>query len=315
MLTTITLNPAIDETVIVDHYVLGGVHRVKTRRMDVGGKGINVSKIIGLFQGQTIASGYLGEKNKKFFEDFFHQHQIEHDFVLIDDMTRTNTKIIDRSQRQTTEFNELGFCVDEKDKLELEKKLKEYEKNSHYVIFSGSMPKGNSKEEFSNYLNCIQDKKKIVLDATGDMLTEGVKHAPFLIKPNIDELKESFGIQATSMDELIRETLGIREKYQIEWILLSMGGDGCLLLSKDQVLQADAIPVKVKSTVGAGDSMLGGFMYAYDQFQDPIKALRYGVASGTMAVTMEGTEVFTKKEVLDLLPKVQIKDISSAYLL
>ncbi|NMA83427.1 MAG: 1-phosphofructokinase [Epulopiscium sp.] len=314
MLTTVTLNPAIDETIIVDNYVLGGVHRIQTRRMDVGGKGINVSKVIGLFHGATIATGYLGEKNKRFFEDFLQQHQIQHNFVLIDDVTRTNTKIIDSSRKQTTEFNELGFYVDEKEVLELENRLKEYEKSSHYIIFSGSMPRGITTKTFTKYLSCIQDKKKIVLDASGDMLREGVKQAPFLIKPNIHELKESFGIHAASIDELIRKTLMIRERYQIQWILLSMGGDGCLLLSKNQVLQANAIPVEVKSTVGAGDSMLGGFIYAYDHFQDPIEALRYGVASGTMAVTMEGTEVFTQKEVMDLLPQVKIKDLSSTYL-
>ena len=313
MITTVTLNPAVDQTIIVDQYQLGQIHRVKVRRMDVGGKGINVSKVIRLFDGKTTAIGYLGEENKQFFEQFFHQYDINNDFVLVDGTTRTNTKIIDLRNQQTTEFNELGFYISQKEINQLKEKIRRYEQKSKYIIFSGSMCQGSYSGLFEEYINQVENSHKLVIDATGEMLLEGVKKSPFLIKPNIYEFKTTFGLSVSSKEDLIRKTLGIREKFNIQWILLSMGAEGALLLSENCVLEADAVPVNVKSTVGAGDSMLGGFIYGYENWKDPVEALRYAVACGTMAVTKEGTELFTKEEALALFPKIKIKNITSHY--
>lgn len=313
MITTVTLNPAIDQTIIVNQYKPGQIHQVQIRRMDVGGKGINVSKVIRLFNEKTTAIGYLGKQNQKIFKQFFHENKIKYDFVLINDKTRTNTKIIDLSRRETTEFNELGFCISQEEIQALKEKIRIYSKKSKYVVFSGSMHKGKNGILFEEYLNEVNDSKKLVIDVTGEMLLQGVKKHPFLIKPNIHELKSTFGLSVSSEKEMIQEALNIQQKYQIQWILLSMGSEGALLLSQDQVLKAEAIPVEVKSTVGAGDSMLGGFLYGYEHFKDPIEAFRYAIACGTMAVTMEGTEIFTKQEMLKILPKVQMQDVSSYY--
>lgn len=313
MITTVTLNPAIDQTIIVDKVVLGTVHKVRIRRMDVGGKGINVSKVISLLGGDSVAIGYLGRENKRFFEDFFEEYGINHDFVLVDGSTRTNTKIIDLSEHQTTEFNEIGFAIFKNDVEELKTKIRNYQGSSKYVVFSGSMGQGNYKGLFGEYLSQINDHNKIVIDATGDMLLEGVKHSPFLIKPNVDELKSTFGLESTSIDGLIKEAIIIKQKFGIRWILLSMGSEGAALISDDMVLRANAVKVEVKSAVGAGDSMLGGFIYAFDKFGDAKKAFKYAMACGAAAVTTEGTELFDKSLVMDLYTKVQVEDMSALY--
>jgi 1-phosphofructokinase len=314
MITTVTLNPAIDQTIIVDEFKPGEIHKVKVRRMDVGGKGINVSKIICVFGGDTAAIGYLGAENRQFFEDFFRAHGIKYDFVLVEGVTRTNTKIIDLSRHQTTEFNESGFAISQEDVEKLKAKIKKYEMASTYMVFSGSMCKGNYPGLFGEYLAQISDHNKIVIDATGEMLLEGVKYQPFLIKPNIDELKATFGINSSSLEDIIRAAISIRERFHIKWILLSMGANGAALISHEMILKADALKVNVKSTVGAGDSMVGGFIYSYDRFADPIKAFRHAMACGAAAVTTEGTEIFPKEFAMDLYKEVVITDMTSFYL-
>lgn len=314
MITTVTLNPAIDQTIIVDEFKPGEIHKVKVRRMDVGGKGINVSKVIRVFGGDTAAIGYLGTENRQFFEDFFRAHSIKYDFVLAEGTTRTNTKIIDLSRHQTTEFNEPGFSISAEDIERLKAKIKKYEMVSTHMVFSGSMCNGNYPGLFDEYLTQIDDHNKIVIDATGEMLLEGIKHRPFLIKPNIDELKMTFGINSSPLEDIIRAAISIREQFHIKWILLSMGANGAALISNDMVLRADALKVNVKSAVGAGDSMVGGFIYSYDRFADPIKAFRYAMACGAAAVTTEGTEVFSKEFAMDLYKEVVITDMTPIYL-
>ncbi|AEE97852.1 1-phosphofructokinase family hexose kinase [Mahella australiensis] len=314
MITTVTLNPAIDQTIIVDEFKPGEIHKVKVRRMDVGGKGINVSKLIRVFDGDTTAIGYLGTKNKQFFEDFFRMYGIKYDFVLVEGDTRTNTKIIDLSRHQTTEFNESGFSITQEDVEKLKVIIKKYEMASKYIVFSGSMYNGNYPGLFGEYLAQIGDHNKIVIDATGEMLLEGVKYQPFLVKPNIDELKATFGINSSSLEDIIRAAISIRERFHIKWILLSMGANGAALISREMILKADALKVNVKSTVGAGDSMMGGFIYSYDLYGDPIEAFRYAMACGAAAVTTEGTEVFPKEFAMDLYKEVVITDMTSVYL-
>ncbi|MDK2902202.1 MAG: 1-phosphofructokinase [Clostridiales bacterium] len=314
MITTITLNPAIDQTIIVDELKPGEIHKVKIRRMDVGGKGINVSKVVHVFDGDTTPTGYLGMGNRYFFEDFFQAHGIKYDFVLVEGATRTNTKIIDLSKHQTTEFNEAGFSISKEDVERLKIKIREYEPDSKYMVFSGSMCQGSYPGLFGEYLDQIGDNNKIVIDATGEMLLEGVERRPFLIKPNVNELKATFGINSSSLEDIIRAAAVIREKFDIRWILLSMGANGAALISQGMVLMADAVKVDVKSTVGAGDSMLGGFIYAYDRFADPVEAFRYALACGAAAVTTEGTEMFSKEVAMDLRSEVIIADMTSVYL-
>ena len=143
-----------------------------------------------MFDGKTTAIGYLGEENKQFFEQFFHQYDINNDFVLVDGTTRTNTKIIDLRNQQTTEFNELGFYISQKEINQLKEKIRRYEQKSKYIIFSGSMCQGSYSGLFEEYINQVENSHKLVIDATGEMLLEGVKKSPFLIKPNIYELKQ-----------------------------------------------------------------------------------------------------------------------------
>lgn len=314
MITTITLNPAIDRTLIVDECILGKVHRIKSCREDVGGKGINVAKVIHLLEGDAMAIGFLGNKNNKDIEEFFHQENIQFDFVNIDDKNRVNTKIVDLKTMTTTDFNESGFNIDEEHIGLIKKKVQEYAKTSDYMIFSGSLPCGCSQELYRELIELVKEDTKAVLDADGELLSEGVKASPFLIKPNIHELENTFGVKVSSKEDVIHAARNIINEFGIQWVLVSMGKDGSVLVSKKRVITADPIQVKAISSVGAGDSMVGGFIYSYSLDDDPIKALVNGTACGTLAVTTEGTQGFTNDQVKAIQSKVVVNDVSHQYL-
>ncbi|WP_105614586.1 1-phosphofructokinase [Vallitalea okinawensis] len=313
MITTITLNPAIDRTLIVDQCILGKVHRIKSCREDVGGKGINVAKVIHLLEGETTAIGFLGSRNKKEIEAYFHQENIQFDFVDIDDKNRVNTKIVDLSTMTTTDFNDSGFQIHAEQISLIKSKVEEYAKVSDYMIFSGSMPWGCSEGLYKELIELVKDHTKTVLDADGKLLAEGIKASPFLIKPNIHELENTFGVKVDSIEDVIHAAQKISKNYDIRWVLVSMGKEGSVLVSKEKVIMANPIPVKAINSVGAGDSMLGGFINSYALDEDPFKALVYGTACGTLAVTTEGTQGFTKDQVQVIQSKVVVNDVSSQY--
>lgn len=314
MITTITLNPAIDRTIVVDECTLGKVHRIKSSREDIGGKGINVAKVINLLKGDTTAIGFLGYENKNKIEVFLHQEKIQADFIHIHDRTRVNTKVVDLKHRTTTEFNESGFRI-HKDHIEqIRQKVQDYGKSSDYMIFSGSMPEGCPMGLYKELTALVKGDTRVVLDADGAVLREGVKASPFLIKPNIHELQNTFGIKVESIGDVVKGALDIVTTFRIQWVLVSLGKDGSILVSRNRILLAKPIKVDVKSSVGAGDSMLGGFIHSYSIEEDPMKALKDGTVCGTLAVTKEGTQLFNLEQVKAMQSKVIINDVSQHYL-
>ena len=314
MVTTVTFNPAIDKTLILDSFEIGKVNRLKSSREDVGGKGINVSKVINLLKGETIATGFLGSHNKGVFENHFTNTGLKNDFVYVNDNTRVNTKIISLKDSLTTDLNEIGFFVNEDNITELKKKIINHAKKSQYTVFSGSFPRNLKLSNYIDYINSVKQNTNVIIDADGEVLKEGIKTSPYLIKPNENELRDTVGINVTNIEEVIKGTLNIIQTYKVKWVLVSRGKDGSILISKDKIYLAKPIKVKVISSVGAGDSMLGGLIYALEQGKSMIEALKYATACGTLAVTKEGTELIEHQEVIKLISKVIIEDITSSYI-
>ena len=314
MITTVTFNPAIDRTLILDSFKVGQVNRLKSSREDVGGKGINVSKVINLLKGETIATGFLGSDNKKIFEEFFKNNGLKNDFVFVKDNTRINTKVINLNESLTTDLNEVGFSVEKDDINDMKQKIINNAKQSQYTVFGGSFPKNLELIDYIDFVNSIKNNTKVIIDGEGEVLKEGVKTSPYLIKPNENELKDAFGIDVSNVEELVKGALNIIKTYKVEWILVSRGERGSILISNDKILLAKPIKVKVLSSVGAGDSMLGGLIYALEQEKNMVEAFKYATACGTLAVTKEGTELIERNEVINLISKVIIEDITSMYI-
>ncbi|NTW71059.1 MAG: 1-phosphofructokinase [Eubacteriaceae bacterium] len=290
MILTITLNPAVDHTLELEDFKKGEVNRAIRSYKKAGGKGLNVSKVIGFAGGKTIATGFLGGDTGKWIAGELHGMRIMNDFVYTDKETRTNTKIIDITTEEVTDINETGEEIDISYVNELKTILHTIISNGDIVVLSGSLPKGMSAEVYTEIIEFSKEKgARVVLDATRDALKLALKTAPFMIKPNIHELEEIFDTEFTTMDEIKNACYKFIESG-VSVVLVSMGGDGALLVTKDGVHKIDGIKVRVKNTVGAGDSMVGSFIFKYYEENDMISAFKYAVATATVHVSLGTTE-------------------------
>lgn len=307
MITTVTLNPAIDRTIVLEDFTVGSVNRAKSVREDMGGKGINVAKVLNSLGADTTAIGFMGQGNIESVRLLLKNENLKSDFIMVDGYTRTNMKIIETSTKTTTDVNEAGFHVG-MDHVDVVKALiRAYAKKSEYVVFSGSMPTGVSPGLYGELMESISGDTRCVLDAEGKMLLEGLKGRPFIIKPNLFELETALNVSLDSKEKIVDAARGLIEKYGIGYVLLSMGGDGSILISAREAYQAGAVKVDVKGTVGAGDSMLAGFLYGLSLERGPQAALAWATSCGALAVSKEGTQTFRKADVEGLLSKVQIE--------
>lgn len=296
MITTVTLNPAIDRTVIVNEFAYGSVNRVVSSREDIGGKGINVARILLALESDAKAVGFIGKNNFLQADALLKSDAIPTEFVFVDAPTRINTKLIESSTHITTDINEAGFSVGQEELDAVRKLIIKSAGESSYIVFSGSVPVGLPASVYRELIELVPSHCKTVLDTSGSLLLEGIKAKPFLIKPNIDELESALGKKLKSKREIVDACSAMIRQYEIPYILVSMGAGGSILVMKDQAIFAAPLQVSVKSTVGAGDSMLAGFIHGLAKGFGAEKALAFATACGALAVSMEGTQSFKKDE-------------------
>ncbi|NCB00464.1 MAG: 1-phosphofructokinase, partial [Clostridia bacterium] len=297
MITTVTLNPAIDRTVVVEKFAFGEVNRVQSVREDMGGKGINVARILQSLGSQAKATGFIGHSNIGHVRSLLEHDGLDTDLIEIDAATRTNTKLIETASRSTTDINEAGFAVDAAAITAIEAKIDELSAQSQFIVFSGSLPKGLPADFYRQLISRVRPPCQSVLDADGILLLEGLKASPTLIKPNIHELESALGTQLDTEAAIVAACRQLIAQYDIVYVLVSMGGDGSILVSKDQAIFAEPLKVEVRGTVGAGDSMLAGFVHCLAQNLSMEQALSWATACGALAVSKVGTESFSRQDV------------------
>mgnify|MGYP004703087791 CR=1 FL=1 len=306
MITTVTLNPAIDRTVVVENFQFGSVNRVSRSREDIGGKGINVARIMLALGSEAVATGFMGTRNLGHTRNLLERDLIKYRFVDIDAETRQNTKLIDSSSNSTTDLNEPGFFITAQNLTDLKVLIDEFSANSNWIVFSGSTPPGVPDTIYRDLLGRLPGHCRGVLDADGALLRRGLEAGPYLIKPNIDELERSLSRQLSSKEAIVAAAREIIFQHDVSIVLVSMGGEGSILITADQALHAAALPVAVKNTVGAGDSMLAGMIHSLATGLAIRPALACATACGALAVSKEGTETISRCEAEKLTNKVKI---------
>jgi len=311
MITTVTLNPAIDRTVIVDTFTYGAVNRVGSSREDMGGKGINVVRILRALGSDALATGFVGSRNISRVEALLARDEIPHDLVPVDAPTRINTKLLELQSRTTTDINEAGFTVSPAEMDLLSERIRHYASLSAFVVFSGSVPKGVPVSIYRDLIDLVSKQSNAVLDADGELLLNGLAAHPTIIKPNIHELENALGRRLSTHAEIVSAARELIEQYQIVHVLISMGGDGAILVNRDQALHAAPLKVDIKGTVGAGDSMLAGFVHSLSEGRTAHEALACATACGALAVSKEGTEAISRNEVVELTARVDIQPIET----
>ena len=259
-IVTITLNPAIDETVFLDRLDVGAVNRASRHHRQAGGKGVNVSFMLADYGLAGTATGFLGSGNTRIFEDGFRESGIREDFLRIDGETRTGIKIVEESTRENTDINFPGAKPSAQDFGNLLEKVEQLATPGRWFVVAGSLPDGISVADFSRLLRCIRaGGSPIAVDTSGAALMAAVDCGVDVIKPNHHELAEILGQPLPDTAARIAAAMRM-QREKVPHVVLSMGAEGALFASPDGVLMAQAPPVKVVSTVGAGDSLLAGYL-------------------------------------------------------
>lgn len=294
MIYTITFNPSIDYICYVNNFEAGTLNRIHKEMFYPGGKGINVSRILHELGIPTKALGFVAGFVGKEIERLICEKGIDSDFIEVKEgVSRINIKL--KSDRET-EINGIGPIVTDDDVKMLYKKIQEM-KSGDFLILSGSIPSGISKHVYSDLVSQFQDKDiEFVVDTTKEALMSVLKYHPFLIKPNHHELGELFNSKITSKEEVIMYAKKLQEMGARN-VLVSMAEKGAILLTEDgKITEHKGIKGKVKNSVGAGDSMVAGFIAGYLKFHSYQKALEMGVAAGSATAFSE--DLATKDEIL-----------------
>ncbi len=311
MITTVTLNPAIDKAIVLEHFLYGSVNRVQNVREDMGGKGINVAKVLHSLGADTCAIGFMGEDNLENVRQLLKNENLETDFITVSGSTRINTKIIETSTKTTTDINEAGFDVSRDQTERMKTLLKKYAEQSEFIVFSGSVPVGADLGLYHELMQSVagNDRLKIILDTEGEQLLKGLEAKPFAMKPNLFELESALGQKLDSHLKIAEASKMLIKEYQINSVLVSMGADGSILVTSDRAFYAKALKVDVKGTFGAGDSMLAGYLYGLTSIGGLEESLAWATACGALSVSKDGTQPFRRKDAEALVSDVEILEL------
>ncbi|MBA5851572.1 1-phosphofructokinase [Clostridium sp. cel8] len=311
MVITVTLNPALDRTITLKGLNVGNVNRAITTREDIGGKGINVSKVLKNFNINSLCTGFLGGKLKNIFVQELEKKKITNEFIYIKDETRINTKIVDSLNNTNTDINEPGPYISEKELETFIDKFKSICKKGDIVVLSGGISPSLPDDIYLQLTKIAKSKEALVImDADGNLLKQGIKACPDIIKPNNHELKKLLNLNDTSEESIINAAKELNS-HGISKIMVSLGEKGGLFVTKNGVYKCPALKVPVKSTVGAGDSMVSAIVYSLLNNYNDEKTLKFATACGAASVSLEGTQACTLEQVNKLLinTKCEIKEV------
>ncbi|SCI40302.1 MULTISPECIES: 1-phosphofructokinase [unclassified Romboutsia] len=278
MIYTVTLNPAIDYLIKLDSLNLGSVNRVEDEKVYAGGKGINVSNMLQQLDCQSTALGFVSGFTGDFIIKSLEEKGIENKFIkLKNGFTRINVKI---KGNEETEINGQGPLINENELNELYKIIDELN-SEDILVLAGSIPSTLSDKLYENIMERIKNKEiKVVVDATKSLLLNVLKYKPFLIKPNNHELEEIFNVKLSSNKDIIKYANKLKEMGARN-VLVSMGKEGALLVTENgDIYTSNVAKGEVKNSVGAGDSMVAGFLSGYVMTNKFDEALKQGAACG-----------------------------------
>lgn len=308
MIITVTLNPAVDKTVEIGSFEVGKVNRVSSIRLDAGGKGINVSKVLMSLGGSSKAVGILGGSAGNFIKKYLDSHGIENDFLMINAETRTNLKVIDSLRKTNTDINESGLRIDQADIDAMEKIIFSNICKDTVLVLSGSVPANVDKTIYAKWIATAKTAgAKTILDADGELLSNGIKAGPTIVKPNIHELGMLFGSDIDNIQSADKAARSLIEQYKIEVVAVSMGEKGAIFLNRDHTLFAHGIKVDVISTVGAGDAMVAALAFCINNGSDFEKSVRLATAAATANVMTSGTQPADYSRIVELESRVKLE--------
>ncbi len=303
MIYTVTYNPSLDYYMKVNNLKIGVVNRSTEERLSLGGKGINVALALSELGDECCALGFAAGWTGDAICKKLKESGLNHDFIRVGGLSRINVKIQGTAE---TDINGVGVCLNRDDENKLIRKLKKLLTPGDWLIVCGSVPSCLDSGAYSYLLDSLKRIKdiNIVVDACGDLLMQTLKYHPFLIKPNIFELCEIFGLPSIPDTKKVAACARELQTKGARNVIVSMGGAGAVMVTdRDQAIYVRAAGGELVNSVGAGDSMVAGFIHEYMKSNNCFSALNFATAAGTACA-------FTT----DLATKAQIEYIESLML-
>lgn len=310
MLITVTLNPAIDKTARLDALRPHALNRLREVRRDIGGKGVNVSRAIAALGGQSVACGFAAGQSGRFLIDELTRQGIHTDFVTLGGETRTNLKLVE-PDGALTELNETGPAVPAAALEALAQKLEGYAAPGVLFVLAGSAGPGVPPEIYAALTKRIKGKgARVLLDAAGPLLAAALDAdvKPDLIKPNLQELAGVFGAAAGSLPQAAAWARALRRRG-VGTVCVSMGAQGAAYFGTRGEWYAPALPIRVQSPVGAGDTMAAALALGAAQDMPEQNTFRLALAAATAACIAPGTQPPARADVEALFAQVRLEPV------
>lgn len=312
MIYTLTLNPAVDRELTVPSLEFDSVLRASESRVDFGGKGFNVSRLLKGMGAASTAIGYLGGRAGELLQDGLHSLGIGTDFVWVPGETRTNVSIVTQSHDHYIKANEKGPVVDAVKQRELLDKIDSLAQRGDWWVLAGSLPPGVGDDFYALIVKVLnQHASQAILDAAGESLRLGCAGQPYLVKPNAEEAHALTGLPVDTVAALAAAAAAI-QNMGAQNVVVSMGKAGALLKTRQGTWLTHSPSIAEKNPIGAGDSMVGGLVWALTQGTAVTEALGWGVASGAATASLPGTEVGSRPIIEQLFAQVRTEPLETA---
>ncbi|UCC66615.1 MAG: 1-phosphofructokinase [Deltaproteobacteria bacterium] len=307
MIYTITLNPALDRTIEVEGLLMDDANRILRESRFAGGKGIDASRVIKELGGESIALGFIGGYDGLELEGRLINEGILCDFTKISGETRINIVLCDRREKTTLMLNAAGPRITPAEVGLFFQKILSIPRDAEFVVVSGSVPPGVNYNVYAQIITTVKGMGiRVALDADGELLRQGYKANPSVIKPNIYEFQRLTGVKSNRVEDLLQEARGMAEG-ELETVLVSMGARGIMGVKRGEAYWAIPPQVEVVSAVGAGDSAVAGFIYALTKGMDFRESLALATAAGTAAVLTPGTQLCRREDVERIKGQIKVE--------
>ena len=303
-IATVTINPSLDKSTHFKELVAEQKIRCEQPRYDAGGGGINVSKAIAELGGNSLCLFTSGGSAGEMLEELLQKKNMETKVIRTKSWTRENFIAFENKTKAQYRFGFPGNELSEAEQKSIIDTIKEIKTN--FLVLSGSLNDGLP----TNFYHTIAEKAKVsgikvIVDTSGDSLKKVIETGVYLIKPNIGELAKLMGVEYLEKNDVEKAAKTLIENKYSEIVVVSLGAAGAFLVTEDQTEFVKAPKIEKKSTVGAGDSMVGGMVWALSQNKTLKEVIQWGVACGTAATMNEGTQLFKKEDAERLFQELQ----------
>jgi 1-phosphofructokinase family hexose kinase len=306
---TITTNPGVDREWNIPSFEFNKVLRASESLIHVGGKGFNVSRMLKILGINTTAMGFVGGRAGEYLQEGLNLLGIKSDLVYIEEESRTNISIRNSNTGQYLKVNEDGPKITPQQQYQLIEKVSNSCSPNDLWILSGSLPPGISIDYYARLINIIQNKEaKVILDTSGEALHWGCKSLPYMIKPNHQELQELTKMPVTNNREIIDAGYSLIESG-IKHILVSLGKNGAIFISKNANWLLESPKIAEHNPTGAGDALIGGFVWGLSMGYPIQDALRWGIASGAAAASLSGTAYGSLEQIKALYNETKSQEV------